>query len=442
MSDGNKNNRDHFWIPDTEVEFVKHEPTARPKKLDIDHFQHGNQLSLQFNQIKDKHKKKKTPISDELMIFKVSLSEDEQIDSRGSHETMFNSNKLKINAILKSNEAIVSTSTKEFDNLNSKLQKYIKAKGESQDFFQHFKSFSTIENSDIQTEQLVKNKKLEKNVDVQITLLPKLDKNIYNKMVEYLLNSIEELNGVIGEDGIYSLSDNTPVIRVILPSSGIDKLTDQEIILKAEPSPFFDVSENNKGSLMDISTLPVTEEFDIDSLPLVCILDNGVNLPSNIDDCIADRWIADGITSYSAEHGTKVASRAIFGDDLDKQVKDQKLIPKTRVIDAIIHDGIEPLYEGTLIKRIKSAINDIKLATTTFCLSFNAKNSIGDLSVGNLAYEIDCLCREGVNFVIPTGNHSLWSVYDELEMILDDSSSRLSAPGESFYNGPINLDTK
>ncbi|OKL37689.1 hypothetical protein BLL40_04730 [Domibacillus mangrovi] len=429
-------------MPDSEVEELDHKPRFIPTQLNIDHVNHGGTLFQGIQEIEAKHNAKKTPISEELVIFKVTLEEDEQADARGDYKKIFENNNLKINAIKKSNEAIVSSTPADFKEFTDKLNSYIDEKGRSQDFFQYIKSISKLDVADVQTKRLIEKKVHDQMLDMQVTLLPKLEKDVYEKMISYLLTEVKKVNGELGEDGLYYLSDNTPVLRILLPSSGVDIFTDQEIILKAEPSPFFDVSEKRNGHPIDISTLPLEVESDLGELPIVCILDNGIRFPENIENCIADRWVADGITDFTAEHGTKVASRAVFGDNLDEQVKSMKLNPRVRVIDAVIHDGISPLYEGTLVKRIQEAVKNIKVATTTFCLSFNDENPIEDYTVGNLAYEIDCLSREGINFALPTGNHKLWKVYDNLEHIADDSSSRLAAPAESFFGVTVGSITR
>ena len=439
---GKKDPKSHFWIPDSEVEEVAHLPKAIPTPLDIDHVDHGRTLIQGIQGIESKHNEKRTPISNELVIFKITLDEDDQADSRGDYKKIFESNNLKINAIKKSNEAIVSSTPSNFKEFSTKLTTYIDKKGKSQNFFQYIKSISTIETSDIQTKRLLEKKENEEYLDMQITLIPKLGEKVYEKMISYLIEEIKKVNGELGEDGLYFLSDETPVLRVLLPSSGVDNITDQEIILKAEPSPFFDVSEKRNGSPIDISNLPLAMDDNISELPIVCILDNGIKFPDNIGECVVDSWIAEGIGSFTADHGTKVASRAVFGDNLDEQVRNGHLKPRVRVIDAVIHDGVSPLYEGTLIKRIQNAVEAIKVATTTFCLSFNEQLPIEDSTVGNLAFEIDCLSRQGVNFALPTGNHSLWKVYDNLEHIADDTSSRLAAPGEAFFGVTVGSITR
>ncbi|NQX68504.1 S8 family peptidase [Paenibacillus alba] len=431
----NKKNdpKSHFWIPDTEVLNVQDKPRVIPQYLDIDHVAHGEILAKGIEIIQQRHRKEKSPISDQLVIFKIQLEEGEQADARGDHKTIFEDNKLKINAITKSNEAIVSTSPQNLKALGSKLRKYIDKNGQAQKFFQYINSISNLEVSDKQTAKLLEEKtKTTELMDIQITLVPKLEEQLYDKMMVFLLEQIKAKNGRIGEDGMYRLSDNTPVLRVILPSSGIDSLIDQEIVLKVEPSPFFDISSQPKESKMDVKDIPLKFNVDPKELPIVCILDDGIELPENMSDCIAGTWSADDIITSTKEHGTKVASRAIFGDTLDQQVLNQSLEPRVRVINAVISDGVSTLYEGTLIRRIQKAVHDIKGITSVFCFAFNG-NQIDDSNVGNLAYELDCLSRKGVNFSLPTGNHRLWTVYSTLDEITDDSSSRLESPAEAFF---------
>lgn len=423
----------HFWIPDSEVDEVIYKPTSRPKMMSINHAEHGNKLLKGIGNIREKHKKSKTPISEELIIFKLLLGEEGTVDARGDYEKIFKDNNLKINAIKRSNEAIVSSTPANFVKFTQNLDSYIKKDGATKQFFQQIMSIAPLELADIQTKRLSDTEKDGEVIDVQITLIPKLGMENYQKLIKYLISEIEKYDGKLSEDGVYFLSDDTPVLRFLLPSSGLDSFVDQEIFLKVEPTPFYDTSENRNGSPIDITELPMQFEGNMHELPIVCILDNGIMLPENLQDCIVDRWIADGISNYTAEHGTKVASRAIFGDNLDEQVKQGILTPRVRVIDAIIHDGQSRLYEGTLIKRIQEAVQSVKGATTTFCLSFNTDFSIDDDAIGNLAYEIDCLSRTGVNIAIPTGNHALWKIYSDLETITDDTSARLAAPAEAFY---------
>lgn len=432
--------RDHFWICDEEVENIQHNPTARPKETNIDHYEHGQRLSEGINNIKHKHQSKKSPISEEIIIFKIELDEDNAVDSRGDYTNIFLNNKLKINSIQRSHQAIVSTSPDEFENLDNKLKKYIEKNGRSSNFFQNIKSIDEV--SINEKEVRLSKKGAEDKNDLQITLMPNLDPKIYSKMLSYIKEEITNLQGDIIEE--YYLSDNTPVLRVLLPSSGISILADQEIILRLEPTRFFGPTGSKPKTTQELNGVQIQFDTNPKELPIVCILDDGIHFPEYLTDCIAGKWTAPDITSASTcEHGTKVASRAIFGDDLDEQVRSGILTPKVRAIDAVISDGRSGISEKRLIERIQSAVIAIKDTTQIFCLSFNDGDPIDDFMVSDLAYELDILSKEhNVQFVVPTGNHRLWISYPTLADIIDDDDSRIAAPAESFYGLTIGSITR
>lgn len=309
----------HFWIPDSEVEEVDAKPMAIPKPRDIDHSQHGRTLIEAIENIQVKHKQKQTPISEEVIIFKITLAETDIADSRKDAQKTFENNELKINALKKSNEAIVSTTLQKFEEFTSNLNKYTERNGATQDFFQYIEAISPIQSDEVQTVKLKERKVREDLVDLQVTLVPKLGEAIYKKMIPFLIQENYRVNGEVGEDGIYRLSDNTPVLRLLVHSSGIDSLTDYEIVLKAEPSQFFEISDNRNLPVANIADLSLVPDIDINELSIVCVLDDGVSFPANLNNCIIDSWYANGVHGSTCEHGTKVASRVIFGDKLDKQ---------------------------------------------------------------------------------------------------------------------------
>lgn len=432
--------RDHFWISDENVENRQHNPTARPTEMNIDHSEHGQRLSIGINNIKHKHQNKKSPISEEIIIFKIELDEDNAVDSRKDYTSIFLDNKLKINSIQRSHQAIVSTSPSEFENLDNKLKKYIEQNGQYSKFFQNIKSIDEVSINEKEVRLTQKNEE-DKN-DLQITLMPNLDQKIYSKMLSYVKEEITNLQGEIIDE--YYLSDNTPVLRVLLPSSGISILADQEIILRLEPTRFFGPTGSEPNTVIELDGVQIQFDTTPNELPIVCILDDGINFPVNLTDCIAGKWIAPGITSASTcEHGTKVASRAIFGDNIDEQVRSKILTPKVRVIDAVISDGKNGISEKNLIERIQNAVIAIKDTTKVFCLSFNDRDPIDDFMVSDLAYELDILSKEhSVQFVVPTGNHRLWTSYPTLADIIDDDDSRIAAPAESFYGLTIGSITR
>lgn len=433
----NKEPKEHFWIPDSEVELVQYDPTSRPTPKDINHTEHGMNLAKGIESIRELHKFNKTPISDKLIIFKVELEENDTIDDRGDYEKIFLNNKLRVNSIRQSNIAIVSTTPDNFKEIDRKLSQYTIKDGKSHNFFQFIKSISTYTSNDKLPESL---QVADGTQDVQITLVPSLDSSDYEKMIDYLTASISSMEGKVLD--IITLQNNTPVLRAFIPSTGLKLLADQEIVLDIGKTPFFGI-ETEGGGQTEIDLDDVEIEFlrDPRELPVICILDDGISLPESMIDCIAGEYISDDLEFMSTcWHGTRVASRAIFGDDIDVQVLNKRLTPKVRVINAVISDGISPLDETTLIKRIRLAVDKIKDQSKIFCLAFNQEDSLSGDFMSNLAYELDALtqmyAKGGVyiQFVVPTGNHKLWSYYSSLDDIVDDDASRLAAPSESFYS--------
>ncbi|EON70937.1 S8 family peptidase [Lysinibacillus sphaericus] len=426
--------KSHFLIPDSEVKKIDYDPTSRQTPRDINHLEHGKELSEGLSTIKRKRSNISTPIKDEVIIFKVELNKNDKVDARGGYERLFLSNNLQVNAIQKSNVAIVSSTPIDFDRFEVKLSRYVESQGRDSDFFQYIDKIGVVDKEDKQSSDLTD--EIEKDgfkKDVQITLVPNLQKGIYNKMLDYLREELKKVDGELIDEPFF-LSDETPVLRAFLPSSGIDLLSDQEIIYRMELTPFYTSESSKRTEKTDIRNIPLRYENGNEDLPIICILDDGIRLPSNLDECVAGYWVADGITDFTAEHGTKVASRAIFGDNLDKSVLENGVLcPKVRVIDAVISDGLSMIPEPVLIERIRKAVETIKDTTKIFNLSFNSRRPIKDEKISNLAYELDCLMEKyGVVFVVPTGNHSLWQTYDNLTDIIDDEEARISAPGESF----------
>lgn len=426
----------HFIIPDTEVEIVDYDPTARPQPLDIDHREHGIFLNEGIRRIKRRHEENPTPISEEVTIFKIELHDGQKVDARGDYEKIFLNNNIKVNAIKKSNIAIVSADPQSFKNFNNKLERYIERNGNSADFFQYIKSISELAKEDKESKELeMVEQEDDSQHDIQLTLVPNLLPEQYEKMYSFIKEKIKEAKGeIINEPFI--LSNDTPIIRALVPSSGLSLLTDQEIILHVASTPFFGINNRGgEGRKIEVSDLKVDFMKDIRELPIICILDDGINLPDNLESCIAGRWTPDDINGpTTCDHGTKVASCAILGDNIETQIQNQVLTPRVRVIDAIISDGVSKLPEEVLIKRIQKAVVDIMDQTRIFCLSFNRLRSFDDDSISNISYELDILMRKyNVQFVFPTGNHKLWEHYQTLEEITDDETGRIASPGESFF---------
>ena len=445
MSDKEKGKK-HFTIPDKEVKREDSKRIAIPEKVDIDFREHGEKISEGISAIRERNSFENNILSDELMFFQIELPEDKIADSRGDYERIFVENKLKINAIKDSNRAVVSIKKEDMNSLEQSALKYKEGDGPKVSFWQYIDEILPVNNQDKKSKKLEwiqKERNTDDIIDTQIMVIPKLDEKQYSKILPHLVSLVKNFNGEVESDGVYFLADQTPVLHAYLPSSAIDGLIEQEVILDIDITHEYSGSNNSANTELSVENFEFHSD-NLDNLPIVCVLDDGILFPENIASTIIGRWRPSDIHYNNSVHGTKVASRVIFGEDLSEQIENGLFMPKVRVIDAVISDGND-VTERKLISRIREAVKEIKDITTTFCLAFNDNTSsiFNETSVSKLAFELDNLSyEEGVNFVVSMGNHELWKDVDDINDICENPNSRLASPAESLHALSIGSITK
>lgn len=421
----------HLWIPNEEVIEIEYKPTARNIDVPVDFSEHGIKLLGQLDTIKKIHNKKKSPVSSEYIIFKTRLYNNQKF-SNNERVKFINNNGLEIKLVKSDNEAIVATKIDKFNMLYKKVENYQERNRNLG--FQYIDDFEFINRTEKQSNSIRKiiTDSLVDYLDIQIQLMPSFGDIIYEKSIEYIFNIIKNSSGEILED-IYNLSDGTPIIRAKVEPSVIDILTEDDIVFKVEKTNFFDVDKQDKYEF-NLNDVNLSNEIFIEDLPVVGILDTGVDFGSSIlKDFVIDEWIADDITTFNPYHGTGCAIRAMFGNDLANQIEANSLTPKVRIVSGIISNGKEPVPFSKFIDRIRKAIKELKKYTKIFNLSFNSDEPIDGDYISTVAYELDTIMRsEGVQIIISSGNHKLYRVYSDLNDILDDEDSRISSPADSI----------
>jgi hypothetical protein len=268
-------------------------------------------------------------------------------------------------------------------------------------------------------------------VDVQFMLIPDLELNIYESALQLLRAKIEGTQGQMPEP-VYYLSDNTPVIRAIIPSHAISQFENDQAIYRIEETHFFSVDAAS-APIMDIKNLVLNPETIIDELPIVAVLDSGVVFPPNFERLIVQHWRAPGSKGGNAEHGTSVAGNAAFRY-IQQNIKDNILTPRARILDCNILDGNVATQD--FIKRIQTVVSAFSDTVKIYNLSANAKETIEGDKMSIVGYEIDILqIKKGVVFIISAGNHDLWKTQNSLEDIVDDDDdSRIASPADSLHS--------
>lgn len=365
----------------------------------------------------------------DLMIFKIELPEGEKVKDK---KDLFISTGMHVKAVKSENKAIVSTTRSQFQSLRNRIDSYTNS-GSGKTYFDYIEDFKPYIGSEKNSSSLQRttcSEQVPYHIDVQLMLVPNLGSDIYKAAIKKIIEKISVYKGEMKEDP-YLLSDNTPVIRAVIPSSTLFHYENDSAIYRIEETDFFSADAAPSDSI-DLNDLELDESVSIEDLPIVTVLDSGVNFPPNLEVIILQHWTDGTSVGGDTEHGTKVASRVAL-KYICEQLPGQKVIPRTRIIDCNILDGNVPV--NVFIKRIQNAVSVFADVSKIYNLSANASSPIEGDEMSILGYEIDVLqLKKNVQFIVSAGNHQLWKTESCLEDILDDDDSRISAPADSMLS--------
>ncbi len=306
------NKHPHFWIPDSEVEQVSKAIRGGTKPRDIVHSEHGAKLSqgLQFVKQSLESVKDDDSLQDVgLYVFRVELPEGEKIQSR---RDLFSKNGMNVNAVKDDRNAIVTTTKQQFQILKNRVDAYTN-RGTNRTHFDYIESISpyvgTEKDSNVLKRKVYFDRPPE-TIDIQLMFIPNLQTQEYEAAVSKVVDKIAATDGVIQQQPYY-LSDNTPVIRAIIPSAALARYENDSAIYRIEETRFFNTRVDS-GSCSIALSAEIDKEVDINSLPIVAVLDSGVDFETPFDQLLIDHWIAPSSKGGDCNHGTRVASRVAF----------------------------------------------------------------------------------------------------------------------------------
>lgn len=424
--------KNHLWIPAQEVTDVPKSPTGRNKDYGVTPSEHGQKLSQGLQEILkifERFKASDSLSEEDLVTFKVVLQDGEDFASR---RQLIEDEGMKINAVKDKNHAVVTAKRDVFGTLQQRVSRY-RDEGRKKDF-QYIAGFEPFRAADKKTNDLVrffKENPDKLSIDVQMMLLPDLSPEVRDRVQEKIEKKIVEKNGKI-QDEPYHLTDGTAIIRAMVSVSSIDELSDDQGIYKVERTAFF--QHMAPSAISTFKTGPQLEPgTNIDELPIVVVLDDGVDLPDSISSVVPVHWLATGVnkTSIFGGHGTPVASRAVFAD-LGMHIGDTYLSPRAKIVDATIIDtGRTP--GNIVLQRIQEAVAEFAPIAKIFNFSYNADVPIEGDDMSVLGSELDLLCRaHHIKFVLSAGNHKLVFSEDNLKDIIDDDDSKIAEPADAM----------
>ena len=257
------------------------------------------------------------------------------------------------------------------------------------------------------------------------------------KAEKFLIENIKQHGGELRSEP-FSLADDTRIIRAGITVDSLREISSDTLVDHVSPTSFYGTSPaycvpNTVGFSLD-------PDVSIDELPIVVVLDSGVDFPDALKPVVLEHWAPTGAALGDCKHGTGVASKVAFSDT-GLQIASGILTPRARIIDCNVC-GLDPeskipdaISNPTMIRRITEAVEKYKDITKIFNFSSAGKKPIEGDKISNLGYELDVLTlKYGVQFVISAGNHELYKTENSLEDILSDDDARIAAPSDSMLN--------
>jgi hypothetical protein len=435
----NNDYRPHLLIPEEEVEQVENNARGGPEERKVDRFEHGEKLSSDLKGIVEAYTKIQgsDSLSDsDIRVFEIMLPEGEKMNVL---KQFLAEQGLKINAVTNERRATVTASQSTFEDLHKRINDYrdgsgAKYKYPALDGF-HFREPEEKQSTSLRA--VIERTIGSERIDIQLTLIPHLDESIWAKATAFLTKKIAECEGEL-VTAPYTLTDGTPIIRAEVPIKNINALSRDTAVCRVTRTAFFPTAM--MYTMKNDQKLTLDPSVNIDELPIVAVLDNGVEFSDELSPIIVKHWLPSGDTGGNCSHGTGVASKVAFAD-LYGQLANGALTPRARIIDCNIR-GKDPLCkkdeyvsDTTMIRRIGEAVRTFCGVTKVFNLSSAAEEPIEGDVISNLGYELDTLSLTyGVKFVIAAGNHRLFETQDTLQDIIGDDDARIALPADSMLN--------
>lgn len=429
-------NKFHFKIPNEKIRNVKYEKTGGGVSVQReDHSEHGLNLKIQTIQLKESEfAKKDSKYTSDIFLqietpSEVSLkSQRHRIEELGFEVLSYSSSNKSIGTA-KMNKSELAI----FEN---KLEGYINSVDHVGKTY-----FSPIEQiSSIPPENKIKTEiDYDSNNEIEVII------NLFNALSskERLAISgsiLEELRAFTDKIQQHNFSNGITSIEVRIQERYIPLIVSEFTTIKEiKPNHTFFVEATTPAESLPnpLKILPVL------SPSKVCIIDSGISSANGIFDDLVDQRLTDhlpkGSVDSAYDHGTFVASRCLFGDNIDYCLGSHQLQPYCKVIDVPVF-GIDARGQKTfpnefgLRKTVESVVAQFFETTKVYNLSLGAPLPILDNQFTELAKLLDYLSkRYKVLFVVAAGNiNSLLGNFPREHY--SSPMSRIGCPAESLLS--------
>ncbi|QJS44435.1 S8 family serine peptidase [Lactiplantibacillus plantarum] len=446
MSDEKK----HFRIPDKEVniEASKRRRVPKPKE-GFDSSAHAATLSLGIKKIVETAPSSDFSLPKTETIFKVKLDNGQEIERRGNYEDVFLNNNLKVQALIGDSEAVVSSSKSDLIQLEKTVRNYDSSK-KSRQIWDYVESITAFTPEEKINKHTFNDSLLKEILDLNVIIAPIWNSDSSNDKMNLAKGLTDQIHQKYPEQPpieIVALNDNTVSAHIFLPSSALTEFASENFVLSIETTEYFDGESIKTNQNSPLYNAKIDSAIDIEALPTVAIIDDGIKLPGQLAALVKHVYTGATIDMTNPDfgnHGTKVASRCIFGENLTSQSKKNEFVPKVQVIDVPIVD--KKLSAQALAERFIQIVSDLHEECSTFLYAYNTQQRFTSENISVLGSVIDSLIHEyGINFIVSTGNHKLNRKYTSLDDIVENNDAKISAPADGLLLtsvGSINSQNK
>lgn len=424
----------HYQIPNSNIRNEKYDKFGfSPSVQRVNYTEHGSTIKQQAILFKEKESTKKDIAYSSQLFLQIETPEKVSIKSQKQKIENLGFELLTFSA---QNDSIANAKiTKEkFGEFEQRLEAYISTDEHiGRSYFAPIERISSIPVENKIDDQI--NYESEENIEIIINLYSTISAKellaISNSIEIDLRNYTTEISKRTFKNGITSLYCSLAPVH--LTKIAADFSTIKEIKL----SQTFTVPQ---AVIVD----PIPTDISISSVQsssTICVVDSGV-YPNEILKTLIKEQIGYPnplAVDYEYNHGTFVASRCIFGDEIDHCLATKQLHPYCSVIDLSVF-GIDSHNRivGPSDFILRSAIEDVVLkyhdTIKVYNLSLGAPVSIQNHQFSDLAKLLDYLAKEyKVLFVVAAGNiNGLLGNYPASHF--SHPNSRIGCPAESLLS--------
>lgn len=273
-------------------------------------------------------------------------------------------------------------------------------------------------------------------LDAILYLYSDLSRRETTAVIDELRRYLEEVGGEFRS--AHRFSSGVTTVRAVLPGAHLGSLGQEFTTLRlVAPNRTFFVEDSTPYAWIPnpVAVLPPASRWG------VAVVDSGIRptcplLAPAISGVTAA--LPKGAVAPALDHGTFVASRIVFGDDIEAVIRNPPVVPSCRVHDIQVF-GVDsfgrgvPADEHDLAVALDTALPQLPPETRIVNLSLGTNEAIRDNEYSLVAATLDHLAREhGLLVVTTSGNVRDPRLIGAFPGSLSDAGFRIDPPGESL----------